>query len=88
MTQGCEHLTATEFESWLAAALPRDRIIYATGFLCIACNDATVRKDPGASKLWALQKAAWDAWHKRKVHLGQRRLGPNLFAYLAIRTSE
>jgi hypothetical protein len=84
MTQGCEHLTATELESWLATALPRDRVIYATGFLCVACRDADVRKDPNAPKLWALQGAAWRAYERGKVHLVQKRLGPKRFDYLAV----
>jgi hypothetical protein len=41
--------------------------------------------DPGAPKLNAVQAAAWKAYERSRVHLFQRRLGPERYEYLAVK---
>jgi hypothetical protein len=86
-TAGCEHLTVTEFQEWIAAAQPGERSAYAKGLLAASIHDAFLAEHPDAQKLSALQEATWRAGAKRHVHLVQRRLKPGVFEYLAERAS-
>ena len=74
-----------DFAGWVGAAAPGDRLEYHRGFL-------TVDTIPMISKLPETDRAAlkqvrgraWWASEQRLVHLVQERLGPDLFAYIAI----
>jgi hypothetical protein len=85
-TAGTDHITVTEFQEWLAAAQPGDRITYAKGLLAASIHDAWLAEHPDAQKLSALQEATWRAGAKSHVYLVQRRLNPGAFEYLAERT--
>jgi hypothetical protein len=87
-TAGCEHLTATEFQEWMAAAQPGERIAYARGLLAASIHAAFLAEHPHAQKLSALQEATWRACAKRHVYLVQRRLKPGAFEYLAERARQ
>jgi hypothetical protein len=84
-TAGCDHVTADQFMNWLGLASSGERIVYAVGFLSVAAHKADVEKDPGAPKLNAVQAAAWKAYERSRVHLFQRRLGPERYEYLAVK---
>jgi hypothetical protein len=85
-TQGAEHITAVDFKNWLAAARPGDRIVYCKGLLAASIAIAFQNKDPNAPQLNTLQETTWQA--RDKVHLVQRRVGPKVFDYLAIRATD
>jgi hypothetical protein len=82
---GCEHLTVTDFQEWLAAARPGQRIAYAKGALATSIHTAFQAEHPDAQKLSALQEATWRAGAKGHVYLVPRRLKPGAFEYLAER---
>ena len=84
-TAGCEHLTVTQFQEWMAAAQPGERIAYARGLLAASIHTAFLAEHPDAQKLSALQEATWRAGAKGHVYLVQRRLKPGAFEYLAKR---
>src|SRR5262245_19529972 len=83
---GTDHITATEFQEWLAAAQPGERIAYATGLLATSIHAAWLAEHPDAQKLSALQEATWRAGAKSHVYLVQRRVKPGAFEYLAERS--
>jgi hypothetical protein len=87
-----EHITATEFREWLAAAKPGEGLVYATGALGTDIDRALIAKDAGAPEAHALADATYTAWKGGDAHLVQRRVGtmptngqPGKFQYLAIR---
>jgi hypothetical protein len=84
-TAGCEHLTVTEFQEWMAAAQPGERIAYARGLLAASIHAAFLAEHPDAQTLSALQEATWRAHAKGRVYLVQRRLKPGRYEYLAER---
>jgi hypothetical protein len=87
-TAGCEHLTVTEFQEWMAAAQPGQRIAYAKGALAASIHGAFLAEHPDAQKLSALQEATWHAGATGQVYLVQRRLKPGAFEYFAERMGE
>jgi hypothetical protein len=89
-----EHITATEFREWLAAAKPGDVLLYATGSLGADTDAGFIAKHAGAPEAHALASAAYKAWKDGDAHFVQRRVGPmptngqlGKFQYLAIRRS-
>ena len=82
---GTRHLTVTEFQEWLAAAQPGERIAYAKGALAASIHSAWQAEHSAARKLSALQEATWRASVKGQVYLVQRRIKPGAFEYLAER---
>ena len=87
-TAGCEHLTVTEFQEWLAAAQPGERIAYAKGALAASIHAAWEAEHPDAQKLSTLQETTWHAGAKGQVFLAQRRLKAGAFEYLAERATD
>jgi hypothetical protein len=85
-TAGTDHISATEFQEWLVAARPGQRIAYAKGALAASIHTALQAEHPDAQKLRALQEATWRAGAKGQVSLVQRRLKPGGFEYLAERS--
>lgn len=77
------------FEAWVASASPGDTYVYYQGFLChdrsytvwVGRVQETLYNEPTHS-VGLAAKAAYEAG---KVHLLQRRVGPEDFEYLAIR---
>ena len=86
MTAGCDHIEAREFQEWLGAAQPGERVAYARGLLAASIHAAFLAEHPDAQKLSALQEATWRAGAKGHVYLVQRRLKPGAFEYLAERS--
>jgi hypothetical protein len=91
-TVDTEHITATEFREWLAAAKPGDVLLYATGALGTDTDRGFITKDAGAPEAHALAGVAHKAWERGDAHLVQRRVGPmptngkhGAFQYIAIR---
>jgi len=73
------------FSHWLAVAEPGSIAQYHDGFLTLDVAKTGTRLSAGGHKeLVAVARLAWWASEERIVHLVQRRLGPNRFAYLAI----
>jgi hypothetical protein len=85
-TAGTDHIRVTEFQEWLAAARPGERIAYAKGALAASIHAAFLAEHPDAQKLSALQETTWRAGAKGHVYLVQRRLKPGGFEYLAERS--
>jgi hypothetical protein len=85
-TAGTQHLTVTEFQEWLAAAQPGERIAYARGALAASIHAAFEAEHPDAKRLSALQEATWSAGTRGHVYLVQRRLKPGAVEYLAERS--
>jgi hypothetical protein len=78
-------VTEAEFSRWLAAAEAGAVRHYHEGFLVLDCARGSTRLSAVERKeLAAVARLAWWASEQRVVHLVQRRLGPNRFAYLAI----
>jgi hypothetical protein len=91
-TVDTEHITATEFREWLAAAAPGDALVYAVGLLGPDTDRGFIAKDPSASEAHALTDATHGAWKRGDAHLVQRRVGPmptngkpGRFQYIAVR---
>jgi len=82
-TKGTEHIRACDFRDWLVTAKPGDKLVYCTGALATSIQKAHMAKDATAGVLSALQEAAWQA--RTKAHLIQRRVGPKVFDYIAIK---
>jgi len=78
-------LSEIEFSAWVAQALPGDRLEYHRGFLVIDTFPTLSRlADAERSALIKLGSRAFSAAGQGLVHLLQKRLGPDQFAYLAI----
>jgi len=84
-TAGTKHLTVPEFQEWMEAARPGERIAYAKGLLAASIHAAWLAEHPDAQQLSALQEATWSAGAKGHIYLVQRRLKPGAFEYLAQR---
>lgn len=87
-----EHVTATEFREWVAAAKPGEALVYAVGLLGPDTDRGFIAKDAGAPEAHALADAAYEVWKRGDAHLVQRRVGTmpangkhGKFQYLAIR---
>jgi len=80
---GC--LTDIEFLAWLATAEPGASLEYHRGFLCVDCADLVSKLAAGDRKrLLTLSDVAARAERVGLVHLVQRRVATDVFAYLAI----
>ena len=78
-------ITEIDFCAWLGQAEPGDILEYHRGFLGV---DLTPFGNPMSSKTRAelarTSARAYDVAERGFVHLVQRRLGPDVFSYLAI----
>ncbi|WP_416193653.1 hypothetical protein [Nitrobacter sp. TKz-YC01] len=78
-------LTEAQFCAWIGQSAPGAVIEYHRGFLAIdtvrASSDLV---EPDWKELIRLGRRAWWAAEQNLVHLVQRRLGSDRFAYLAI----
>lgn len=78
-------VTEAEFSLWLASAKPGAIFQYHDGFLVVdVAKGSSAFSRPNCKELVAVARLAWWASEQHIVHLVQRRLGPNRFAYLAI----
>jgi hypothetical protein len=91
-TVDTEHVTATEFREWLAAAKPGEVLVYAVGLLGPDTDRGFIAKNAGAPEAHALADTAHAALKHGDAHLVQRRVGPmptdgkhGKFQYIAIR---
>lgn len=75
--------TEIAFCAWVGLALPGDTIVYHRGFLALDREDGS-SGHPEATQLRRLADRARWAAEAGLVHLVQRRLGPDRFAYLAV----
>lgn len=76
--------TESKFRAWLRQATWHDTFQYHRGFLAV---DASVRGSLGAQardELGRIARLAWSAAENGRVHLLQRRHGPNDTSYLAV----
>ena len=84
-TRSARRLTEMEFAGWVGAAAPGDRLEYHRGFLAVDTIPVISKlSETERAALKMLASRAWWASEQRLVHLVQERLGPDLFAYLAI----
>ncbi|WP_102108831.1 hypothetical protein [Oceaniglobus roseus] len=78
-------LTDIEFCIWAGDALPGEQKTYHIGFLSIdCCQPSTILGATEHARINGLARSARWAFEMGLVHLVQRRLGPNHFAYIAI----
>jgi len=78
-------LSEMEFAGWVGAATPGDRLEYHRGFLAVDTIPMVSRlSEAERAALKKLAARAWWAAEQHLVHLVQERLGPDLFAYIAI----
>lgn len=84
-TRSARRLSEMEFAGWVGAAAPGDRLEYHRGFLAVD-TIPMISKLPETDRatLKQLASRAWWAAAQDLVHLVQERLGPDLFAYIAI----
>lgn len=84
-TRSARRLSEMEFAGWVGAAASGDRLEYHRGFLAVD-TIPMISKLPETERaaLKAMAARAWWASEQRLVHLVQERLGPDLFAYIAI----
>ena len=84
-TRSVRRLAEMDFAGWVGAAAPGDRLEYHRGFLAVD-TIPMISKLPEADRaaLKQVGARAWWAAEQRLVHLVQERLGPDLFAYIAI----
>ena len=84
-TRSARRLSEMEFAGWVGAAAPRDRLEYHRGFLAVdLILPFSGQSNPERVALRKLAIRAYWAAEQRLVHLVQERLGPDLFAYIAI----
>jgi hypothetical protein len=76
-------LTDIALCAWVAQALPGDHVEYHRGFLVVDRDDRNLGQ-PEISRLRRLADRARWAADVGLVHLVQRRLGPDRFAYVAV----
>lgn len=83
--RSAQRLTEMDLAGWVGAAAPGDRLEYHRGHLAVD-TVPMISKLPEADRAALKQTAsrAWWASEQRLVHLVQERLGPDLFAYVAI----
>ena len=89
MARGCSAdptgLTDIDFLAWIATAEPGAALEYHRGFLCVDCAELVTKLETGDRKrLHALSDVAARAERGGLVHLVQRRVATDVFAYLAI----
>lgn len=78
-------LTETQFCAAIGQAAPGAAVEYHRGFLAIdTVRASSALAEADRKELVRLVRRAWWAAEKNLVHLVQRRLGPDHFAYLAI----
>ena len=78
-------LTDIDFLAWLATAEPGAALEYHRGFLCVDCAELVSKLGPSDRKrLLTLSDVAARAERGGLVHLVQRRVATDVFAYLAI----
>lgn len=78
-------LTEQAFGLWLAVAEPGNVIQYHEGFLSLDIAESESGLSATAHRqLVAVANLAWWASEERLVHLVQRRIGHERFAYLAV----
>ena len=78
-------LTDIDFLAWVATAEPGAMLEYHRGFLCVDCAELITKLETSDRKrLLALSDVAGRAERAGLVHLVQRRLATDIFAYLAI----
>ena len=83
--RSARRLTEMDFAGWVGAATPGDRLEYHRGFLAIDIVPVISNlPETERAALKTLGSRAWWAAEQRLVHLVQERLGPGLFAYIAI----
>ncbi|MCB8836165.1 hypothetical protein [Aurantimonas sp. VKM B-3413] len=77
--------TDLEFCVWIGQASPGEQFEYHAGFLSVDAAAVMSRlQETDRRRLSALAAATRRASDAKLVHLVQRRLGPNRFAYVAI----
>jgi len=78
-------LTDIDFLAWIAAAEPGASLEYHRGFLCVDCAELVSKLEASDRKrLLTLSDVAARAERAGLVHLVQRRVATDIFAYLAI----
>jgi hypothetical protein len=78
-------LTDIDFLAWIATAEPGTSLEYHRGFLCVDCAELVSKLGPSDRKrLLTLSDVAVRAERAELVHLVQRRVTTDVFAYLAI----
>jgi hypothetical protein len=78
-------LSEVEFCAWVAQAVPGDRLEYHRGFLTLDTFAMfTGLSDKQRAELRRLGSRAFWAAEQGLVHLVQERVGPDLFAYIAV----
>ena len=78
-------LTDIDFLAWIATAEPGAALEYHRGFLCVDCAELVTKLEAGDRKrLLTLSDVAARAERAGLVHLVQRRIATDVFAYLAI----
>lgn len=78
-------LTEAQFCAWIGQSAPGATIEYHRGFLAIdTVRASSSLAEADRKELVRLGRRAWWAAEQNLVHLVQRRLGPDCFAYLAI----
>ena len=85
ITRQTSPLSELQFCAWVAQAVPGDRLEYHRGYLAVDADKITSNLDPNTrTELVLLRDRAFWSEGQRLVHLVQERLGPDLFAYIAI----
>lgn len=78
-------LTDIDFLAWIATAEPGTTLEYHRGFLCVDCAELVSKLEMGDRKrLLTLSDVAARAERAGLVHLVQRRVATDIFAYFAI----
>ena len=78
-------LTEAQFCAWIGQSAPGAVIEYHRGFLAVDTARASSDfAEPDRKELARVGRRAWWAAENNLVHLVQRRLAPDRFAYLAI----
>lgn len=78
-------LTEAQFCAWIGQSAPGAMIEYHRGFLAIdTVRASSTLVEADRKELVRLGRRAWWAAEQNLVHLVQRRLGPDRFAYLAV----
>jgi hypothetical protein len=77
--------TETAFCAWLVQAAPEDEAEYHRGFLVLDLTPFGTPMDHEArAELARVAGLALDLAERGFIHLAQRRIGPGVFAYIAI----
>ncbi|MDX9859295.1 MAG: hypothetical protein RBS99_00115 [Rhodospirillales bacterium] len=76
--------TESRFCAWVAQAKPGDEVEYHRGFLVIDLTLPGALSRVARAELAVVAACAFDLAERGFIHLVQRRIGPSVFAYLAI----